>query len=212
MARTSKRDWLEAGLQILATQGAPALTIERLTAALGLTKGSFYHHFQGLPGYKAALLAYVEAEQFNQGARSAGQAPSPAARIVRLFDVAVSEAPELAIAFRAWALQDDEVREVQARIDQRRSDCMHALCQQLLADDTQALTMSHLAQALMIGSPQVQPPLPPAARRALLDELLRLYAVETPTAVAGGDADNHTYGTGEAPSTCNSEVPHHVSV
>lgn len=184
MARTSKRDWLEAGLRILAKQGALALTIERLTTALGLSKGSFYHHFQGLPGYKAALLAFVETEWREQVARATGHADSPAAGMMRLFDVAVAEAPDLEIAFRAWALQDEEVREVQARMDRQRNDHIRALCRQLLADDAQALTMSRLAQALMIGGPQFQPPLSLAARRALLDELLRLYDVETVAADA----------------------------
>ncbi|MCL4861077.1 MAG: TetR/AcrR family transcriptional regulator [Caldilineaceae bacterium] len=212
MARTSKRDWLEAGLRILATQGALALTIERLTTALGLSKGSFYHHFQGLPGYKAALLAFVETEWREQVARAAGHADSPAAGMMRLFDVAVAETPELEIAFRAWALQDEEVREVQARMDRQRYDHIRALCQQLLADDAQALTMSRLAQALMIGGPQFQPPLPLAARRALLDELLRLYDVDTLTAGAHAVAQCSTMQTGQAESELDEEVIHYAQL
>ncbi|MEV0081899.1 TetR/AcrR family transcriptional regulator [Saccharopolyspora sp. NPDC050642] len=44
---SGKQDWLDAGLEILADQGVPALTIDRLATKLGLTKGSFYHHFGG---------------------------------------------------------------------------------------------------------------------------------------------------------------------
>ncbi len=44
MTTTTKRKWLEEGLSLLAESGA--LTIEKLTSRLGVTKGSFYHYFQ----------------------------------------------------------------------------------------------------------------------------------------------------------------------
>jgi len=55
-------EWLDAGLDLLATEGAPAVTIERLTGELGVTKGSYYHHFKSAGGYKTALLEYFEAQ------------------------------------------------------------------------------------------------------------------------------------------------------
>ena len=58
-----KRDWLDAGLVLLAEQGAPSVTIERLAERLGLSKGSFYHHFKGMGGYRTALLEHFEAER-----------------------------------------------------------------------------------------------------------------------------------------------------
>ena len=45
---------------VLAQHGVPALRIHRLASRLGLSKGSFYHHFDGIPGYRTALLAHVE--------------------------------------------------------------------------------------------------------------------------------------------------------
>jgi AcrR family transcriptional regulator len=45
MTVTTSRDWLEEGMAILEDLGAEALTIETLTNRLGVTKGSFYHHF-----------------------------------------------------------------------------------------------------------------------------------------------------------------------
>jgi AcrR family transcriptional regulator len=180
MARTSKQDWLVAGLQILAEHGAPGLTIDRLTMALGLTKGSFYHHFQSLSGYRAALLDYIESKIAEQVAATA-QAPSPAAGIAQLFDPLAAPAPALEVALRAWAWQDDEVRAVQARIDERRAQRAHSFCRQIAEDDEQAVLMSRLAQALMIGSTQVQPPLGPDLRRALFAEFVRLYQFDEAT-------------------------------
>ncbi len=175
MARTSKQDWLEAGLTIVATQGAPALTIERLTAALSLSKGSFYHHFQGLPGYKAALLEFIEQRTIKRMNAVTTLAITPAAGMAQLFTTAVTEPPELEVALRAWALQDREVRQVQARIDEQRLACARSLCSQLLGDEARVQLMSRMVQALMIGSAQFQPPLPQPVRHQLFAEFMRLY-------------------------------------
>jgi AcrR family transcriptional regulator len=55
------RQWLDVGLAVLAASGADALTIDRLAREVGLSKGSFYHHFGGMAGYRTALLAHYQA-------------------------------------------------------------------------------------------------------------------------------------------------------
>ncbi|HMN28270.1 MAG TPA: helix-turn-helix domain-containing protein, partial [Caldilineaceae bacterium] len=129
--RTSKRTWLETGLRILAEQGAPALTIDRLAASLGLTKGSFYHHFQGLAGYKAALLHFIEDGMATRVAAATAGAITPADGMARLFATSVADTPEVEIALRAWAAQDDDVRAVQERLDDRRFESGQSLCRQV---------------------------------------------------------------------------------
>lgn len=181
MARASKQDWLQEGLRILAEQGAPALTIERLANALGLTKGSFYHHFQGLPGYKAALLNFVEEVMADRVSAAIAIAATPLDGMTRLFDSTVVEASPFEVALRAWALQDDEVRAVQERVDGHRFATVHSFCRQVVDDEERALVMSRLAQALMIGGSQLQPPLSPAARRQLITEFMRLYDLDEQT-------------------------------
>lgn len=178
MARASKHDWLREGLRILAEQGAPALTIDRLASALGLTKGSFYHHFQGLPGYKAALLDFVEEVMADRVSAATAVAATPLDGMTRLFDSTVVEASPFEVALRAWALQDEEVRAVQERVDDHRFATVHSFCRQVVGDEERALVMSRLAQALMIGGSQLQPPLTPAARRQLIIEFLRLYDLD----------------------------------
>jgi len=54
--RLSTDDWVQAGFEILAEEGMKALKIDRLCARLGVTKGSFYWHFDGMPSYRAALV------------------------------------------------------------------------------------------------------------------------------------------------------------
>jgi AcrR family transcriptional regulator len=54
--RLSVEDWLQAGYTALAEQGVRALKVERLCQQLGVTRGSFYWHFEDMYGYRAALV------------------------------------------------------------------------------------------------------------------------------------------------------------
>ena len=49
-------DWAEAALQLMAEKGLRALTVSALADRLGVTKGSFYWHFQGRSELLAAAL------------------------------------------------------------------------------------------------------------------------------------------------------------
>ncbi|MCP9274580.1 TetR/AcrR family transcriptional regulator [Mycolicibacterium arenosum] len=55
--RVGVDDWIRAGYAILAEEGIKALKIDRLCERLGVTKGSFYWHFDGMPSYRSALIA-----------------------------------------------------------------------------------------------------------------------------------------------------------
>ena len=55
-ARLSVEDWLQAGYTVLAEQGVRALKVERLCQQAGVTRGSFYWHFEDMDSYRAALV------------------------------------------------------------------------------------------------------------------------------------------------------------
>ncbi|MEZ5702491.1 MAG: TetR/AcrR family transcriptional regulator [Burkholderiaceae bacterium] len=54
----TRTDWLDAGLRLIGERGPASLRIDVLCRTLGVTKGSFYHHFGGQPEYVTALLAH----------------------------------------------------------------------------------------------------------------------------------------------------------
>ena len=58
--RITKKSWLKEGLDVLANLGAEKLTIDTLCIQLGVTKGSFYHHFKNRQNFIESLLAYWE--------------------------------------------------------------------------------------------------------------------------------------------------------
>lgn len=54
--RLSVEDWLEVGYTVLAEEGVRALKVERLCQQAGVTRGSFYWHFEDIDNYRAALV------------------------------------------------------------------------------------------------------------------------------------------------------------
>ncbi len=177
MARKTQRDWLLAGVEILATDGFTALTIERLCTALALTKGSFYHHFKDFMAYKTALLALYEHEGTLRIIDRVEHERSAAAKLRRLFELIVAENTSAETALRTWAAHDAQVRAVQARVDARRIAYVHTLCSALAVDAHQALVMAQLAYSLLVGSEQIFPPFDAPTLRRLFDEFLHLYNV-----------------------------------
>src|SRR5918995_1461561 len=57
-----KPQWLSAGLDALRKGGVAAVRVERLAAGVGVTKGSFYHHFRDRGALLEALLEFWSRE------------------------------------------------------------------------------------------------------------------------------------------------------
>ena len=56
--RLTREAWLEKALEVLHRQGNAGLQIENFTRQLGVTKGSFYWHFQDRDHFRRAILDY----------------------------------------------------------------------------------------------------------------------------------------------------------
>ncbi len=184
--------WLDEGLKALAEEGAPGVTIDKLSARVGLSKGSFYHHFIGMRGFTTALMAHFEAEHTTrfieavEGEEAEGAA-SPRAKIEKLLAMVLREqplagVPDVEVAMRAWAQQDPDVRAAQHRVDQIRIAYLRDLWLALSGDAGDASQMGQLLYVILIGAGHVIPPLPPNDLRQLYDLALRLAPADTPSA------------------------------
>lgn len=177
----SKGRWLDEGLKAVAEEGPPGVTIEKLSARVGLGKGSFYHHFSGMPGFTADLMAHFEVEHTSRfiDAVEAEAAASPRAKLEKLIAMVLHEqpvagAPDVEVAIRAWAQQDPVVRAAQRRVDQIRIGYLRDLWLALSGDPGEASPMGRLLYLMLIGAGHVIPPLPANQLRQLYDLVLRL--------------------------------------
>jgi AcrR family transcriptional regulator len=119
--RLSVDDWVQAGFALLADGGPNALRIDRLCERLGVTKGSFYWHFEDLHAYRTALLSAWGSLQ-DQDRQLFENSPDvePRQRLRYMMNAVVRPQQwALERAMRAWALTDDDVAANVRRSDGR---------------------------------------------------------------------------------------------
>ncbi|MGB1289231.1 MAG: TetR/AcrR family transcriptional regulator [Aggregatilineales bacterium] len=178
MARKSKQDWLQAALVLLGELGADSLTIDSMTTHLGVTKGSFYHHFGNYAGFRDALLLHYENEGTLQIIDDTETGASALQKLDMLFEATLSYSPDVEVQMRAWALQDVVVREVQARIDAQRVAYLIQLYTELTGDATQAVSMGKMVYAIYVGAQQMIPHLTPDEMNAIFDQFRNIFGFD----------------------------------
>jgi AcrR family transcriptional regulator len=177
--------WLDEGLRVLADEGAAGVRIDRIAARLGLSKGSFHHHFAGADGYKRDLLAHYESltvGALESAIEEVGDA-SVSAVLGALTALVRADGPglyrpELDVAVRAWATSDADVREVQQRIDTVRIDALTRVWRHARPDADDARLSALLPYLVAVGAAVVVPAVPEDDLRRLYELLLPLVPVD----------------------------------
>lgn len=130
--RFHREAWLAAALDVLAEQGQAKLRIDKLAADLGVTKGSFYHHFKSRDDFVEKLLDYWARRYTDRVIDEIGALQMPAReRLLEMMRLIVRERLDrYDIAFRSWAAQEPSVAEMVREVDIKR----HHYCRSLFAE------------------------------------------------------------------------------
>jgi AcrR family transcriptional regulator len=120
MSRLSKEAWLDFGLARLAADGHTVLTAQGLAKGLGVTRGSFYWHFDSLEAFCAALIAHWTARTTGPVVQDVGQVDDPVLALHRLLARTMQSGARLERAVRAWATVDSMVAGLVDQVDQWR--------------------------------------------------------------------------------------------
>ncbi|MGM1030779.1 MAG: TetR/AcrR family transcriptional regulator [Actinomycetota bacterium] len=169
----SRDDWIAAGLDALAVAGEGAIRVDPLAARLGVTKGSFHHHFRGAAELRHAVLGAHERDQLALVDRVAAEVADldASAALDRLGEL-IGRLPDdrLERAVRSWAANDPAAGAVQARIDAARLGAVEALWLQAVPEP-HARTAALVPVLAMIGASASS-----VATRDDLDAVLRMLA------------------------------------
>jgi AcrR family transcriptional regulator len=176
--RLTPEDYFREALAVLGDYGSDALTIAVLCERLDVTKGSFYHHFGGMPGFVTQLLEYWEREHSERLIKLSKSQPDAAQRIMTLTDMGVHlpHGPEAAI--RAWARSSPEVAEVTARVDRRRERHLTDAIAAIGVERARARLLAHIGITLLIGVQQREHPVDLKRLRAMFEEQNKLIFLE----------------------------------
>ena len=155
-----RAQWLNAGLEALRKGGVGAVRVERLAADVGVTKGSFYHHFRDRGALLEEVLEYwaremTDAEFERIQTLRGGLAP----RLVALAeDVLQKGMGRYDPAIRAWAREDRKVAAAVAQVDRRRIQALAGFCVEGGFAPAEARVRARTFYTFLLGEPQVRAP------------------------------------------------------
>jgi AcrR family transcriptional regulator len=151
--RTPRSEWIRQGLRALAEGGPDAVRIEPLAKELGVSRGSFYWHFEDRSALLAAMLDTWEQATTEEAAeRVESEGGDITARLRRLFTLTSPSVVKTDLAIRDWGRRDHAVAERLRRIDNRRMGHLRALFAGLSGDPGEVEACCLLTFSLLIGN------------------------------------------------------------
>lgn len=172
----NREDWIAASLELLVSEGIGAVSIDRLASGLGVTRGSFYHHFSDRNELLDALLSYW-ADELTYRVRDdvVSLKLDPATTLlVLLRNIRSKDAARYDAPFRAWALHDERAREVLASVDQVRYETIRSQFEQLGFDGPELQARARMFLYYEIAAPAIFLARESMDREAVLAERLRI--------------------------------------
>ena len=186
MARTvTPALFFEAAMTTLAGPGLPALRIGRLCAALGVTSGSFYHHFGSWEGFVRALLDHWAREESERVVAMVAERSDPDERVVLLKHLALALPHDAETAIRRWAGTDTVVAEAQERVDEGRRRTLRQVLAPVVGEAL-AVTLSEVGMSILVGHQQLHGHGPVVDLGPQLDQFELLVRTHAGTPVSGG--------------------------
>lgn len=178
MSTLSHDAWVQAGFAALAEGGVEAIRVEPLAERLGVTKGSFYHHFANR---RALHVAMLESYELHGTTRIIDEveaaAGSPNDRLRRLARLTLQPEPAndaIENAIRAWAATDEVAAAAIGRVDERRLTYTAALLRAAGLPPSMARRRARLFYRMLIGEFVWRSSGGPTATRADVDDVLGL--------------------------------------
>lgn len=185
--------WAEAALDAIAAGGLDAVAVEPLARRLGVTKGSFYWHFENRDALLRAALERWEQTETDDIVARIGPEPDPYQRIVKLFKSANASyrAGRLYLAIAA-AEDKPMVQAFVRRVSERRMNYLCDCYRALGFPENAARHWARFAYATFMGNLQIgrdTPDLMPVgeAFSEYVKLMIRILIPRTPAAEGGPD-------------------------
>lgn len=153
--RGSSDLWLDAAYDVLITSGVEQVKVGPLSTALGLSRTSFYGHFDSREALLDALIARWQAQNTgNLIARTQAYADTIAEGLFNLFDCWLDASlfdAKLDFAIRTWALGDAKLHATLEQTDQSRIAAITALFERFDYAPDQARVRAYTVYYTQIG-------------------------------------------------------------
>lgn len=166
--RFRKEDWLELGLAALSKDGPEAIKLEAICKAAGLTRGSFYYHFEDHETFVTGLATHWFKTQTEQVAATMDAYEATKDQIEALTEAAMHIDYRLELAMRELARRIPAVQQIVQQADQTRLAAVTDLYQARYGiSHNEAAELAFLEYAAFSGLILISPDMDIDAQRAL---------------------------------------------
>jgi AcrR family transcriptional regulator len=184
--RLGRSEWITAAVEILGREGVDAVRVEVLAKRLGVTKGSFYHHFTDRDELLRAVL-----DRWHERATSHvidlvhQHSRRPEERLRRLLEMVIDPAKRQPFGFvdvgvREWARKDRRAQSMLESVDAERLSHIRERLLALGCEPQEAETRAHLIYSYILGEAHVARNDSQEARRQRLESCLRRLVLDLP--------------------------------
>lgn len=157
MARLTKEKWLAEGEKILSEFAQDKLRILYLCERLGVTRGSFYHHFESIEDYVRELMKKWAAERTVAFIDAADAGATPFEQMEILNQMVLNANHALEAAIRSWSYYHPIVKEQLSKVDKQRLDYLYGIHVGIGKKKEEARTLAEIDYAMLVGIQQLFP-------------------------------------------------------
>ena len=125
----TKDDWLRAAMELLRTRGIGGVRVLTLAKRLGVSRGSFYWHFEDRQDLLTSMLDWWD-RQMTDTVIELGKAghTSPQKRLMTIAEhILAADLNRYDPAVRSWALGDKKAKKALRRVIRKRFDFVSGL-------------------------------------------------------------------------------------
>jgi len=140
--KLSKTDWLKASFRALTKLGPNGIKVEGIAKDLGVSKGSFYWHFENLAALKSNMITHWE---------------ELATQTIIIELDKISDNPKIKLEHLIlmstcyWARYDKSINQIVGHVDESRIEYVQTLFQEYGLKKSQSHTSSKLLYSSLIG-------------------------------------------------------------
>lgn len=177
--RRAATDYFAEAMTVLQESGFPALTAAGLCGRMGVTRGSFYHHFASFDDFVDKLMVYWE-DHYSRELIARSLTADLRSQIQTQAEFAIGLPHAAEAALRAWGTINPRVAAAQRRVDQLRHDGFAESLRRHGISPQKADAYATVAIATLAGIQLTQHPIEPSALRAIYDELADVFGKNIP--------------------------------
>ncbi|MEL6719749.1 MAG: TetR/AcrR family transcriptional regulator [Bacteroidota bacterium] len=173
-----KKEWLDEGFKLLSEFAQDKLTMQYLCKRLGVTRGSFYHHFKGIEDYVQKMMERWEEENTQQLVEISNTGKSPLEAMELLAQSISLKDQVIEAAIRSWSFYHPIVGEHVQKVDQIRLGHLTNIFIEMGLSNERARLRAKLDYGTLVGIQLLFPKITKTEMELLWAEQRSMLAIE----------------------------------